>query len=396
MATSRNPDRFLHRRGDRWHYVRRVPEDIASHDPRAPRIRLSLKTDDLAIARAKRDALEEADHDLWSAILTDQDAETALKRYVAASRRAVALGFSYRPAADIAAKAAWQEVAHRMEAIGDFRTPHVTEKALLGGEPQPSVRLTEALRVYFEDIAGPTLRTKSLKQQRKWRVIPERAVRTFAEVVEDKPIGAITREDAQKFYRYWRARIAPTDKGTAATHTASSGNRQVGALRTLYREYFEFMGDGDRLNPFAGLSFKERMKSKRPPFPPAWLKDKILKTAPLAGLNEEARGILLATIETGARPSELCNLREPDILVAAKVPHIRIVEHEDPEAPRELKTKASIRELPLVGVALAVFKKFPKGFPRYFGKEESACAAINKFLRENKLVPSPKHMATAL
>jgi integrase len=151
------------------------------------------------------------------------------------------------------------------------------------------------------------------------------------------------------------------------------------------------MGDGDRLNPFAGLSFKERMKSKRPPFPPAWLKDKILKTAPLAGLNEEARGILLATIETGARPSELCNLREPDILVAAKVPHIRIVEHEDPEAPRELKTKASIRELPLVGVALAVFKKFPKGFPRYFGKEESACAAINKYLRENKLVPSPKH-----
>lgn len=61
MITTNSPaDRFLQRRGDRWHYVRRVPARVAGEDPRGPRIRISLRTDDLAVARAMRDALEKA------------------------------------------------------------------------------------------------------------------------------------------------------------------------------------------------------------------------------------------------------------------------------------------------------------------------------------------------
>lgn len=269
--------------------------------------------------------------------------------------------------------------------------PQAVEKAVLGGEPETSVPLSQALKVYFDDIASSKLVTKSLNQRRKWRIIPDRAVRTFIEVVSDKPIGEIAREDAHKFYRFWRDRIAPQTKGATSTHTASSGNRQIGALRTLYRDYFELMGERDRDNPFAGLNFEERIKAKRPPFPTSWLKDKILKASALGGLNEEARAILMAIIETGARPSEICNLRPEHIFLDVEVPYISIAEHADPASPRELKTGASIREIPLVGAALAAFRKFPRGFPRYFEKEETACAAINKYLRENKLVPSPKH-----
>lgn len=391
MAQSQLLDRFLQRRGDRWQYVRRVPANVADLDERAPVIRLSLKIHDLAVARSMRDALEQADHELWAAFLCDVDHETALKRYAAMARRASALGFSYRPATELEVKATWQDLAERMEAILDVRTPHVVEKAVLGGAPEPSVPLSAALKVYFDDVVASKMVTKSEKQRRKWRIIPERAVRTFIEVIEDKPVGAITREDAQKFYRHWAARIAPTEKGKKPTHTASSGNREIGALRTIYREYHEFMGDRDRLNPFVGLSFEERVKAKRPPFPTSWLTDRIHKAEALAGLNEEARAILLVTIETGARPSEICNLDKSDIFADAKVPYIRIIERDDPDSPRELKTKASIRELPLVGAALAAFKRFPEGFPRYREKEESACAAINKYLRENDLVPSPKH-----
>lgn len=54
-------DRFLQRRGDRWQYVRRVPGTITDLDPRAPLVRKSLKTHDLAAARMMRDALERAD-----------------------------------------------------------------------------------------------------------------------------------------------------------------------------------------------------------------------------------------------------------------------------------------------------------------------------------------------
>lgn len=385
-----NLDRFLQRRGDRWQYARRVPGSVADLDKRAPFIRMSLRTDDLAVARVMRDSLERADHDLWASMLNEEDEDAALKRYRAAVRRATALGFSYRPAAELEAKATWQELAERMEAILDGRTAQTAAVALLGGEPVPSVKLSEALKVYIEEIAAPELTTKSAQQKRKWRVIPERAVKTFIDVVSDKQISHITRDDAQKFYRHWLARIAPPE-GAKPTHTASSGNRQIGELRKIFREYHEYMGEKDKPNPFAGLSYDERKKGKRPPFPTAWLRDKILKTPALAGLNEEARGILLATVETGARPSELCNLGPDNIHVDAPVPYISFVEREDPEDPRELKTQASIREIPLVGAALIAFRKFPKGFPRYREKEEAACAAINKYLRENKLVPSPKH-----
>ena len=151
------------------------------------------------------------------------------------------------------------------------------------------------------------------------------------------------------------------------------------------------MGDIDRVNPFAGLGFEERMKAKRPPFPKVWLQDKILRSNALEGLNSEARAVLLVAIETGARPSEICNLESSNIFADAEVPYIRFVERSDPDSPRELKTRASVRELPLVGAALAAFKKFPDGFPRYREKEEAACATINKYLRENELSPTPKH-----
>lgn len=387
----RDIDRYLQRRGDRWQYVRRIPGTIGSQDERGPVVRMSLKTHDLAVARLMRDALERADNDLWASMLLDEDAPAALKRYQAAVRRASALSFGYRAAADIEAKASWQELAERMEAILDTRTPHAVEVAVLGGEPAPSVTLSQALDVYINDIAASELVTKSQQQRRKWLVIPKRAVDTFIAVVGDRPISEISREDAHKFYRHWLARIAPTEQGVRPSHTASSGNRQIGELRKIFREYHTFMGDRDRLNPFAGLSYEEREKTKRPPFPTEWLRDKILKTDALKGLNEQARAILLAIVETGARPSEICNLDEANIHLDGPVPFISFLERDDPEAPRELKTKASVRELPLVGAALLAFQKFPAGFSRYREKEEAACAAINKYLRENKLTPSPKH-----
>ncbi|WP_373237323.1 DUF6538 domain-containing protein [Cohaesibacter celericrescens] len=55
----RQKDRYLQARGGRWHYVRRVPLDVAHHYPDTSRtVRKSLKTGDLAEARMRRDAQE--------------------------------------------------------------------------------------------------------------------------------------------------------------------------------------------------------------------------------------------------------------------------------------------------------------------------------------------------
>jgi integrase len=353
-------------------------------------VRISLKTDDLAKARLLRDAYEEADDHLWASFLAEDDAAAAQERYLKAVRRAEAFGLRYRSAGDLAANATWQELSRRFEDLIDSRTPATREVATLGLLDEPVVTLNAALELYLDEIAAPSLTGKSAQQLRKWRVIPERAVRTFSEVVGVRAVNDITRDDAQKFWRFWLDRVAPKAPARP-THTASSGNRQLGALSKLYAEYYRHMGDPDRVNPFAGLAFTERKKRTRPPFPRDWIRDQVLKPGALDGLNEEARAILLAVIETGARPSEICNIGADCIFLDIEVPFIRIQPSEDPDSPRELKTEASVRDLPLVGLALEAFTQFPKGFPRYREREEAASALINKYLRQNKLVPSAAH-----
>ena len=60
----RDEDRYLRRRGQRWHYVRRVPVDLVAHYG-DPLIRKKLKTSDLAEARLRRDKMEAADDAYW-------------------------------------------------------------------------------------------------------------------------------------------------------------------------------------------------------------------------------------------------------------------------------------------------------------------------------------------
>jgi hypothetical protein len=85
-----------------YYYWRRVPRSVEHLDDRAPFIRHSLKTDDLAEAGAKRDLLEQADRTFWGALLTGGDNAKALAAYQVARARAEALGFTYKPANEVA------------------------------------------------------------------------------------------------------------------------------------------------------------------------------------------------------------------------------------------------------------------------------------------------------
>ena len=93
-------------------------------------------------------------------------------------------------------------------------------------------------------------------------------------------------------------------------------------------------------------------------------------------------------IETGARESEIIGLGTEDIILASDVPHVII----QPNAIRSLKTDSSERKIPLVGAALLAAKEiYPDGLTRYREKPDHASGAINKYLRENDLRPTPKH-----
>ncbi len=144
--------------------------------------------------------------------------------------------------------------------------------------------------------------------------------------------------------------------------------------------------------PFGKLTIKATGKGQRRPFSDRWIREVLLKPGALDGLNRQARTIVLMCINTGARPSEIAGLMTHHIHLAGAVPYIEIV----PEG-RQLKNAPSARRIPLVGVSLDAAKAYmqdaPEGdkvFPAYFGKDKLS-AVVNKFLRENGLLESPRH-----
>lgn len=382
-------DEYLSKRQGVYRYVRRVPVAVVDKDKRAPLIRLSLKTSDLALARAKRDLLKAADDALWSSFLLDEPSDPAMARYQAAMRRVEALGFSYRSSQSLADKASIDDIAARFEAMLGGRLQPNTEDALAGVVDAPPTTVSQAFDIYCDEIVPDELVNKSAVQKAQWKKVKQRAVNNFVALVGDKAMTEITRDDAQRLYRHWLERIAP--KSGRPTHSASSGNRDIGNMRVLFDAYFAHMGESERQNPFAKLGFSQKKKRSRPPFPKEWITGRIMAPGALTTLNDEARGIALALIETGARPSELANLQESSIRMSHKVPHLAIEPRDDPDDPREIKTLSSERLVPLVGVAFAVFEKHKNGFPRYRNRENDLSATLNKYFKTNKLFPTSAH-----
>lgn len=62
---------------------------------------------------------------------------------------------------------------------------------------------------------------------------------------------------------------------------------------------------------------------------------------------------------------------------------------------RHVKSRYSIRKIPLTGVSLEAMKQSRDGFPRYRNKQ-SFTNTINKFLRENHLLETPDHVLYSL
>ncbi|AEH88148.1 tyrosine-type recombinase/integrase [Mesorhizobium opportunistum] len=387
--TRTDPDRYLTIRQGNYHYKRRVPVTIAHLDERAPHVRASLKTDDRTLARGKRDLLEAADDALWASLITKGVTDPARRRYEAAVKRVEALDFTFHGATYFEEPEAFNDLMDRIRHVLASGQEDRIADPLLGAVEVPDTKVSDAFDIYCNEIVADELIGKSQVQKDQWKKVKRRAINNFIKLNGDIAMEEIGIDHAKKVYRHWLGRIAP--KEGSSTAGASSGNRDLGNMRVLYEAYFKYQGDARRDNPFEGLGFSLKKKRSRPPIPTEWIRDTMMKPGNLATLNDEARGILLILIETGARPSEICNLEPHAIRLSNKVPHLSIEPREDPANPREIKTESSRRLVPLVGVALAAAERHKTGFPRYRNRENELSATLNHFLRANSLLPTKAH-----
>lgn len=367
----------IRRRGEKLSLYKRVPARYEAVEPRRF-IWLSLHTDSMTEADRKAGPAWEQLVAGWEAKLAG-DTSDAEQRFEAARELAEARGFRFMRAEKVA-ELPTDELLARIKAVSTIKgKPDLKEAAaLLGGAKEPEITVTRALELYWGLAREKTI-GKSADQLRKWRNPRIKAVQTFVSVVGDKAISEISGDDMLDFRAWWLDRIE--NEGL----TPGSANKDLIHLGDVLKTVNKMKRLGLVL-PLSDLNFKEGEAEQRPPFSDAWIRDKIMASGALAGLNKDARCILLAMVNTGARPSEIAALTRAQIHLKANVPHISI----EP-VDRQLKSANARRLNPLCGISLEAMRASPDGFARYSDSSASLSATVNKYLRQHGLMETPKH-----
>lgn len=373
----------LNKRGNIWHLRMRVPTRYLAVAGRTE-IHRSLETDS---ERRARELLPDVEAKLLAeleqmAILKEHPDEA--DAYRAAQKIAQARGFAYRPLSDLL-EAPLEEVLERVEASSADPATE-TAKALLGAVDEPALRLSGLVQE-IERLAAHDNRYKNDNQMRLWRNPRKRAVANLLAALggKDVLVSEIDQAAALKHKAWWQKKIA------AENLSMETANKDFANMAGMLRRYYESIAQPDPPYPYHRVSLKDRHKTERRKLeiPVEWITEKWFAPGAFDGTNAEARDILLISIETGCRQSEICDLPPEAIVLDHPIPHL-LLRFEEGENRREIKNTSSVREVPLVGVALAAAKRHPDGFPRYRGKSNYS-ATMNGYLRKNGLLPSPKH-----
>jgi integrase len=359
-----------------YYLRRRVPKRFAEIEPRAV-IWASLKTDSLREAEDKLESVWDSLVGAWEARLAGDTAaaeeELGHARKIAHSR-----GFRYLPSSRVA-RLPLEDLLQRIESIPKINGSHdiVVAKAVLGAVQPPEITLSRARDIFIE-VTQDRRAGMTRDQERIWLNARRRAVETMIDAIGDLPMQQIGADELLDY------REALWGKVQAGEITAATANKAM----TFAFHTIKTVNSVRRLGlsfDFSDLRFRGAAHGTRRPFSDEWIRDRILAPGALAGLNTEARCVLLGMVNTGYRPSEATGLRPEDIRLDTDIPHISIHGRF-----RRIKNRESERDIPLVGVSLEAFRQCPGGFPRYRDRG-TVTAAINKFMRENGLRETPEH-----
>lgn len=301
---------------------------------------------------------------------------------------ALARGFAYKPAAELAA-GPLEDLLGRIESLSKSdpeAADGVAVAALLGGVARPSLQLSGAAD-RIEEIQAHANRMKNASQIYVWkRPIMRYFERLRAAVGADKEVLDLTQKDA---LAHRDALLAEVKKGAMKT---ASARKELGETAKWIARIQEAAGIIAGPKPYDRVRISQDKfegKKQKPEFSEQWIRDTLLTSGTMAGLNSEARDIVLISLETGCRQAEVHDLPPHRIFLDAPIPYVMIA-HDEGE--KEQKNNASVRPVPLMGVALAAMRRRAENgfFPRY-GGTRGYSAAVNKYFREAGLFPSNEH-----
>lgn len=370
--------------GKRYHYNRRVPSELIDFDPREY-VRVSLKTDSYKEACQKAGVYDQKIEAYWNDLLKTGKKYTS-QTFQSVVRKARLLGFEYKSVEELT-KTDLHEVIKRYETLAGNEKSKPLVTALLGGAQEKSLALSEVPNSFWA-ISEDRIINKSEDQVRKWKNPRKRAFKNLIDLIGDKEVKRLTRDDMIAFRDWWIKRI---QKGSLSKNSA---NKEIHAIKNMIERINEHERLGlDASWLFSKIGLLDRgNKAKRSSFDSSYIIKNFLQKDSMLGLNDEAKAIVRVLAETGARPKEICGLEGSDIVLDHEVPHIKIRFKDN----QELKTIYSERDIPLVGLALDTIKSYPDGFSKYRGRSDTLSATVNKYFRENNLVPSKKHSLYSL
>lgn len=320
----------------------------------------------------------------WEAKLAGKS-DDAAQRFKAAQKISDTRGFRFLSVDKVAAEPL-EKILARVEAARSSRgaPDPVVAAAVLGVVDEPNLMLSDLLD-HVETLAASDNRFKNSNQMRLWRNPRKRAIANLkAAIGDDIAVAKLTSDHALLHKEWWEKKIS------AGKAKADTANKDFHYMSGMLSRFYAAIKIKEPPRPYLGVRISDKFQTSKQKLevPVEWIAEKWLVPGALDGMNAEERDILLISIETGCRQSEIHDLPSSSFHLYGDLPHF-VIEHVAPSEEgegREVKNNQSIRKVPLVGLALAAARRHPTGFPRYRGTSNYS-GVVNKYLRANNLVP---------
>jgi len=362
----------LRLRGTIFQFNLRVPQHLLGNYGKQF-IRFSLGTNDLAVATRM---VEQATRKYQSEFKVLTEGTKLTPESVATAGRMLAE--QYKNDAEVfdlvVAHPALMKYVGRTDDLGnsvepclsEYLQPHEAYASQLLNAPDV-FRLSNALKLYFETHQKGTEKLFITKVSRDWKILTD--------LVGDIEFSKLNRAHARQVVDHL------THKG----NKTGTIRRTLNALRAVTRVTITEL-ELTRTDPFASLTItgENKDKSSATIAGPTQLVD-IAKTL-LADVTSAPALISILQMELGTRVGEVSGLGVDDIFLNAEIPHVWFRER----PWRTLKTRESVRKVPLIGIALEAIKlalKLPRnglGLFEQYAKprgNDAASGAVNKRLQ---------------